>query len=353
MDSATVPHDALRQLQITAVREEVPGVKTFLLQPSDGAPYLYEAGQFITIVFRRRGIEERRSYSVSSAPAAGDPLAITVKRVENGAHSRWLIDHAQPGDVLTCTYAAGLFTLPRQPEAYGQIFLFAAGIGITPVYSLLKELLHRNEDIRIVLFYSNRSQADTVFYKELLDLESRSHGHLQVEWRFSDARNLLKARISKVILPQLIRQYQVASAEELFCYICGPEDYRWLLQMLLEEAGVPPDQIRREIFAAGRMPIPSLPPDTTAHKVTLKLPAQSYEMIVQYPETILSAAKQHGIHLPYSCEAGRCASCIARCTQGEVWMAYNEVLTEKDLANGLVLICTGYPIDGDVMITLK
>ena len=52
--------------------------------------------------------------------------------------------------------------------------------------------------------------------------------------------------------------------------------------------------------------------------------------------------------MPYSCEAGRCGNCVARCTKGLVWHSYNEVLTEKELKNGLVLTCVGYPVGGDV-----
>ena len=67
-----------------------------------------------------------------------------------------------------------------------------------------------------------------------------------------------------------------------------------------------------------------------------------------YPQTILQAAKQAGIELPYSCETGRCGTCAAICTKGHVWMKYNEVLTEEDLRNKRVLTCTGYPVYGNV-----
>ena len=352
MHPEVAPSNDTQPLKIVDIREEVPNVKTYFLQTKDITPLPYKAGQFLTFVFSRHGREERRSYSISSSPAAGEPLAITIKRVENGAHSRWLIDHARIGDELMGTAAAGVFTLPGNIEAYPQLFFFAAGIGITPILSLIKELLFSDTPTRIVLYYSNRSHTATAFKETLLRLQEQFSDRFKIEWLFSDAKNLLRARISKNNIRQLLHQYLEVAPGELLCYICGPEDYRWMLNLLLEEAGVPTYNIRKEIFVPGRMPVPSLPPDTEPHVVTILRGNEHYELKVQYPETILSAAKKAGIRMPYSCEAGRCASCIVQCTAGKVWMAYNEVLTENDLRHGLTLTCTGYPIGGDATLTI-
>ena len=74
--------------------------------------------------------------------------------------------------------------------------------------------------------------------------------------------------------------------------------------------------------------------------------------MINYPDSILQAAKKTGISLPYSCEAGRCGSCVAKCTKGNVWHSYNEVLTEKELQQGLVLTCVGHPVEGDVELRI-
>ncbi|MCY1550426.1 Ferredoxin-1 [compost metagenome] len=72
---------------------------------------------------------------------------------------------------------------------------------------------------------------------------------------------------------------------------------------------------------------------------------------VQYPDSILDAGLNAGLHLPHSCRSGQCGTCAARIVKGEVWIQYNEVLTHKDLENGLTLTCMGFPINGDVTIT--
>ncbi|MEJ0029911.1 MAG: 2Fe-2S iron-sulfur cluster-binding protein [Bacteroidota bacterium] len=79
---------------------------------------------------------------------------------------------------------------------------------------------------------------------------------------------------------------------------------------------------------------------------------RTYSLKVQFPKSILQTAKEQGILLPYSCEAGRCGTCAGTCTRGEVWMLRNEVLLDKEMAKGRALTCTGYPIGGDVDITV-
>ncbi|HTL10028.1 MAG TPA: 2Fe-2S iron-sulfur cluster-binding protein, partial [Chitinophagaceae bacterium] len=88
------------------------------------------------------------------------------------------------------------------------------------------------------------------------------------------------------------------------------------------------------------------------HRITLQLQNQQYQLKTQYPQTILAAARAAGIALPYSCEAGRCGSCVATCTSGKVWMRYNEVLMDDEIAKGRILTCVGYPVGGDISIRI-
>ncbi|HXB35367.1 MAG TPA: 2Fe-2S iron-sulfur cluster-binding protein, partial [Puia sp.] len=113
------------------------------------------------------------------------------------------------------------------------------------------------------------------------------------------------------------------------------------IHITLRTLGFPDETIRREHFTAGH--IPPAPPvfDGTPKTVTIRA-AVDREFVVTWPDSILTAAIRQGIPLPYSCRAGRCSSCVAHCIRGRVRMAHNEVLTDKDLAEGLVLTCVGY-----------
>ena len=124
-----MPTDLYKAVTITSVKQEKAGVKTFTLAET-GPVIPYTAGQFITFVFNHHHKEERRSFSISSSPTLNEPLAITVKRVDNGAYSRLLIDKIKEGDILYTTGASGLFTIAEDITIYKQVFFFAAGISL-------------------------------------------------------------------------------------------------------------------------------------------------------------------------------------------------------------------------------
>ncbi len=344
------PPLGVRGVIITSIREETPGVKTFTIASEDSGPIPHAVGQFITLVFTHHGKEERRSFSISSSPELNEPLAFTVKRIDNGAYSRLLTDRAAVGDKLFTTGAAGLFTLPINIAAK-QIFFFAAGIGITPIFSIIKTLLHTHPDIQAVLVYSNRTREEVVFYKELQSLAEQFPGTFKIAFLFSTAFDLSRARLSKALLPILLKENALVHKNEMLFYICGPFAYMRMAIFSLEEQGIHADQIRKENFNTNDRAVHKTdPPDKTTHTATIKYLGKEHTFPVVYPDTILQAAKKNGLSLPYSCEVGRCGSCAARCTKGKVWLSYNEVLMDTDLAQGSILTCVGHPVDGDVTI---
>jgi ring-1,2-phenylacetyl-CoA epoxidase subunit PaaE len=333
-------------LTIREVREEVLGTKSFVLEPAGGQQLTYAAGQYLTLVREQYGREVRRSYSISSAPALDEPLTLTIKRLDNGLLSRQLIDRARAGDHLRTLDAAGFFTLPPDLAAsYDQLIFLAAGSGITPIFSLLKTVLHTAPQVRVLLVYGNRRPASTIFLAELRELARRFPQQLHLELLFSENRHLARARLHKELLKELVAHHAPAPSDRTLAYLCGPLDYMRMGIYGLHEAGLPLVQIRRELFNPITANVPrSIPPDTEEHVVNIRLRGQEHRVPVQYPRTILQAARQQGLTLPYSCEAGSCGNCAARCTQGQVWMALNDVLTDRKMARGLVLTCTGYPI---------
>lgn len=335
-----------KKIRIAAIREEVPGVKTFILEGDAVANY--QAGQFITLIVWHNGIEERRSYSFSSSP--GEKATITVKRVDNGLMSRYLIDEAQVGDEIETIGTAGMFTLPENINNYKQLFFFVAGVGITPIYSLIKTALIRYPHLLMTLVYSNSNIESTVFYKELRQLENE-YSNLNIIWLFSNAKNLSHARLSKWMMPGLLRKNSIALREETLYYLCGPYPYMRMVTWSLEEYNILPGQIKKEFFDTKTPVFKAIPADKALHQVTLLTPDGQYQYPTQYPDTILSAARKAGITLPYSCNTGKCGTCIAKCLTGTVWHSYNEVLTDADLEKGLILTCTSYPIGGDIIIS--
>lgn len=342
-----------KNLRVTAIINETADTKTFVLEPKTPADnFSYEAGQFLTLVFHRPFGEERRSFSISSSPALNEPLMLTIKRVENGAYSRLLLDKGMVGDEWQTIGASGFFVFPPLLKPYRQIFFFAAGSGITPVFSLIKTLLFTEPNVDVVLIYSNRNINTTIFYKELNLLLSRFSTRFKIEFLFSTAPNLARARLSKWLLEILLNEYKTAVNEECLFYLCGPYEYMRMASIGLVANGIAEKNIHKEDFIPLKLEPKELPPDKNAHLVFINVNGETHKIEVQYPETILSAAKKAGLQMPYSCEAGRCGTCVARCTSGKVWMSYNEVLMDDEMAKGLVLTCTGYPVGEDVYLDI-
>lgn len=334
-----------RTYTVVAIVEETANARTFEIKPTDNEPAAYEPGQFITLVFPKGDTEERRSYSFSSTPLLGEPMRITVKRIPNGEYSRQLVDHLKPGDTLVSSGIAGFFKLPEDPGQYRQLVFLAAGSGITPVFSLMKTVLHTTSH-PVILIYSNSSREDTIFYHELLALEKQFSERLKIEFLFSQPDHE-RRRLSQFLLHALLRTHDISLRESLF-YLCGPVNYMLVASISLITAGVPDQHIRKENFNTRPHSFKPQPPDKEPHRIKVSINNTSYEFVSQYPDTILSAAKKRRIHLPYSCEAGNCGSCTATCIKGETWMAYNEVLTDDEIRKGKILTCQAFPVGGDV-----
>jgi ring-1,2-phenylacetyl-CoA epoxidase subunit PaaE len=334
------------EFEVVDIRQETAEVKSIYLRPLSLFPFP-KAGQFITLIHTIGKKEVRRSYSLSEIPRAGEPLRITLKRTPNGIMSRRLCDSTNVGDILIADSApTGRFSLPDHSLHEKTLWLFAAGIGISPLLSILQDWLQRSTG-QVVLIYSNHTRSRTVFISELKALEQANPNQLKIVWLFSDAKNLLQARLSKESFPWLQETFLTHPREKVLAYLCGPTSYMWLCTLLLEDAGLSDTQIRREQFVIKTDPPKRLPGDKEPHQVKMLWQGNEISFENTYPQTILESARAAGFHLPYSCNAGQCGSCTMRCTEGHVWMSYNEVLTENDLKKGLVLTCTGHVVGGE------
>lgn len=331
---------------------------TLTLEPAAGRAPVYKAGQFITLSFLFGDREVRRSYSFSSSPDVDEPMSITIKRVDNGEISRLLHHRTREGDLLTALEPQGLFTYEPSLLKSRTVFLFAAGIGITPLFSIMKTALVAGENSRIVLIFSNSSPEKAPFREEIMQWEARYPGRLTVIWLFSNNKNLLRARLNRFNLEEFVEKHLAYDRQDALFYSCGPVTYMDLCRITLLGMGFEAGQIKRETF---------LPPeneeddddetekivDTTPYPVQILFNGQTYDLVVPYDHSILDEALKNGIRLPYSCRSGMCSTCIAKCLAGGVRMDYNEVLTENDIASGSVLVCTGHPTRAGTVISYE
>ncbi|MBB6238549.1 ring-1,2-phenylacetyl-CoA epoxidase subunit PaaE [Pedobacter sp. AK013] len=316
----------------------------------------YLAGQFLSLVFEGKHKEIRRSYSFNSSPDVDEPLAITVKRVENGEISRFLHHKTSVNDILLAQEPQGMFSYLPDENLERDLFLFAAGVGITPLFSILKTALVREKKSLVTLVYSNRSMEEALFYDELNEWQKKYPERLKIVWVFSNNKNLMTARLNKFYIEKLIKEHLHFDRNNALFYSCGPIVYMDLCRITLLGMGFDIKQIKRETFV--------LPEDErdeddgsaekvvdkNTYSVVLNFKGETYQLDVPWPKRILDVALENKIKLPYSCRGGVCSTCVANCTKGGVRMDYNEVLTDDELERGRVLVCTGHPTENGTTI---
>lgn len=328
------------QVRIKGIRQETRDCKSYVVEAVNGSKIDYKAGQFLTVIVQLHGQEVRRSYSICSCPGVDEDLFFAIKRVENGELSRYLLDTLQVDDIIECLPPTGRFVIDT-PDSDQSVFI-AAGSGITPCFSLIKHLLYNFSHHRVLLIYQNRDEEEAIFQDELVGLTQQFPSFTLHEVYSSprDHHTHHSLRLNNNLLERLLLQY--VEQRSVRFYLCGPESFMRMAEFTLKVMGYNQELIRKENFYAVAPPPPFMV-DKTPHEVTIHFRGKTEKIQVGYPSNILEVALKHHIKLPFSCRGGRCSTCTARCTSGKVKMSINDVLTPKDLADGLILPCVAYP----------
>jgi ferredoxin-NADP reductase len=332
------------KLRIEQIKWETPDTATFYLCNISGEPIKYKAGQFVTLIFNHRNEEIRRSYSLSSSP--DEPrLSITIKRITNGEISRFMLTKMKVGDTLNALAPAGRFTINRY-EQDKDILLFAGGSGITPILSQIKYVLNRPGNSRLTLIYSNQD-ANSILFKTELELLAKQHPErFKIIHLLSSEANRLNAdRVE-----ELARQIVPVGLDKAEFYLCGPFPYMRMIRFALVYMGIEPGRIRKENFVLETVAVTRTAINFPPRNIRIKFRNELHDLAVGENQSILQAALQNNVPLPYSCRNGVCSTCTAKCLSGKVEMIKNDVLTDADIADGWILTCTGHPVSDDVVI---
>jgi len=335
--------EKLLQLRIVSVNQESPVCKTYQLELLNRANLIFKPGQFLTFIIRTEKQELRRSYSILSLP--GEPLKITVKKVDNGLISRYILQNWQEGELIRALPPAGWFTLEPQKKVNRDIFCFAAGSGIIPILPQIRMLIVKEPQSIIHLIYSNHNEQDALFLSEIESLAGR-YAALNLIPLFSDPlrRKADQGRLSNLSTELLVRKILKYDKQDAVFLLCGPFAYMRMLNFTIGLMHFRKENIRRENFLpqviyTSEASHPMFP----GRNVSLEIYGKAYTLNVSSGQNILDAALRDGIDLPYSCKGGVCGTCACICRSGKVFMSINEVLSDNDLVQGWVLTCTGYP----------
>jgi len=300
----------------------------------------FTAGQYITLQTKINNQEIRRAYSICSTPQSGE-IRVAVKAVENGTFSVYATSNLKVGDAIEISAPEGRFQL--KPEANKNYIAFAAGSGITPILSMVKTVLENQPTATFTLVYGNKSIADTIFYDELLALDTK-YDNFNLEFVCSRERqeNMLFGRIDTAFTNFFIKnKYKDIAFDAAF--LCGPEEMIQTVSNTLKEAGFSDENIHFELFTVteDENAVSEIKEGTT--EITVMLDDEETTFTMSQTDNVLAASLRNELDPPYSCQGGVCSSCLAKVTEGNAVMTKNSILTDGEVKDGFVLTCQAHP----------
>lgn len=354
--------DQWRPLRVVRIEAESHNIRSIYMEPADGAGLpLFQAGQHLPLRFNIDGDVHIRTYSLSSAPS-DDFFRISVKR--DGRVSSHLHEQIRVGDLLEARAPQGHFTVA--PHERRPLVLLAAGVGITPLLSMLREVVYqglRTRRIRPTLFLqSSRTLADQPFRPELQRLLESAGDAVKVVRLLSQPEPEaqvgndydLSGRIDVTVLKDLL---EVEDFDQVDFVVCGPGSFTQALYDGLRALDIRDSRIHAETFGPStlrRQPDPDAivieqPPAATS-SVPVVFQRSAKEARWQ-PDggSLLELAESRGLHPEFSCRGGSCGTCKTRLISGQV----NYPLPPAEVPDeGHVLICCAIPAQGPQPLVL-
>ncbi len=311
--------------------------------------YIFKAGQYISLKSEINGEEVRRSYSLCSTPKSG-LLKVTVKEVEGGRFSKLANTKFTVGETLMVHPPEGRFVFQPVPSAKNDYAAFAAGSGITPIMAIMKTVLEEEPKSRFVLVYGNKSMEETIYHKELLELQLNYGERLDIEFVYSRTQEPHShfGRIERSTVNYVVKNKFKDYDFDHF-YLCGPEQMINMVSEVLSENGMSKDNILFELFSSDDNGGVNAALDGKS-MIKIIVDDEEFNFEMAQDEVILDAALGQGIDAPHSCQGGICASCIGRITSGSATMRKNQILTDGEVAEGLVLTCQAFPTSASITV---
>lgn len=335
-------------LTVSDIKRETPNSVSISFEVPENLKenFDFKAGQYITIKYFQNGKEVRRAYSISSSPKSGE-LRVGVKKVDKGVFSPFANEKLRVGDSLEVMPPTGKFLLEPDLRHYAA---FAAGSGITPVLSLIKSTLEERPQSNFLLIYGNRTKEEAMFYDEIIALQNKYPDRFSVEFVFSrqEEENCRFGRIDRSIVNYFLKNKYDNISYESF-YLCGPEEMIDEVSATLKQHGINTKQIHHELFSTAEKGLLVEKHDGNT-KITVILDDEEEVFDMPQTKSVLEAALDEGLDAPYSCQGGICSTCIARLKEGKAEMRKNQILTEAEIADGLILTCQAHPTTPKIVV---
>jgi ferredoxin-NADP reductase/MOSC domain-containing protein YiiM/ferredoxin len=341
-----------RQMRVAKIQKESDSVTSFILSPIDGQSLpLCESGQFIVLrLFVDPSKPVLRSYSLSDLPAT-DHFRISVKSELNGIGSSFLCNRTREGDVLDVSAPRGSFTLRASQNA---VILLSAGVGATPVMSMLHTLAANKSQQEIWWIYGARNRADHPFAAEsrsLLKQLPRGRGYIVYSKPTPGDKVGADFDAPGHIDAALLERIGVSRTSDF--YLCGPTSFLQSMRDGLRDWGVRVENVHAEIFGSveGITPgmaqvahVPHLPPGPQGSGPPVSFARSGIAVAWDRKfASLLELAEACDVPVRWSCRTGVCHTCMTGLIDGSI--TYNPEPLERP-APGNVLVCCSQPNAG-------
>ena len=224
------------------VTDETPKVRTLRLEVPDWPGH--RAGQHVDIrLTADDGYRAERAYSIASAP--GEPLAITVERLDDGEVSPYLTEEARPGDMLEVRGPIGGYFV-WEPGSGGPLLLAAGGSGVVPLRAILRERSRTGSSVPARLLYSSRSWEDVIYSSEL-DVPPEG---VSVIHTLTRSQPPSWKGYARRVDAQMLAEVAWPTADRPLAYVCGPTNFVESVAAGLVGLGYPAGRVKTERFGA-------------------------------------------------------------------------------------------------------
>jgi ferredoxin-NADP reductase len=336
-------HPPRLRLRVSDIIEQTGSTKTLRLVSEEHYLPPFLAGQYIALFLEIRNIRTSRPYSISSPPNQIGHYDITIKRVEGGLVSNYLLDELEKGDVLESSGPAGHFY--HNPLFHDKTMVcLAGGSGITPFMSMIHEVVECGLDRTIHLFYGNKKFDDVIFHEQLITVSERFENihYLPVIETPSPGYD----GIIGLITGQLIKKTLADLSGKTF-YLCGPQGMHDFCMAELEVLGITNRRVRKEVYGAPSniCDSPGWPKEVKAEDVfKVKIKGGGF-LKVRANEPLIVAFEKEGVAVPSLCRSGECSMCRVKILSGKVFQPAGALLRKSDRQFGYVHACVSYPLE--------